>query len=72
MVWFSNETFENIELFIILKIENWPIKSPGGIRGVTKTPSLSEKHTQQSVLWHHNEAIVDDVADVATGVTSGL
>ena len=26
MVWFSNEAIMNIELFIILKIENWPIK----------------------------------------------
>ena len=26
MVWFSNEAIKNIELFIILKIENWPIK----------------------------------------------
>ena len=25
MVWFLNETIKNIELFIILKIENWPI-----------------------------------------------
>ena len=26
MEWFSNETIKNIVLFIILKIENWPIK----------------------------------------------
>ena len=33
MVWFSNETIMNIELFIILKIENWPIQVARGIKG---------------------------------------
>ena len=33
MIWFSHETIRNIELLIILKIENWPIKSAGGIKG---------------------------------------
>ena len=26
MIWFSHETIQNIELLIIVKIENWPIK----------------------------------------------
>ena len=29
----SNEAIENIELFVVLKIENWPTKSVGGIKG---------------------------------------
>ena len=33
MAWFSKEAIENIELFVILKIENWPTKSAGGIKG---------------------------------------
>ena len=33
MLWFWNETIRNIELFIILKIGNWPTKSAGGIKG---------------------------------------
>ena len=32
-LWFWNETIQNIELFIILKIGNWPTKSAGGIKG---------------------------------------
>ena len=35
MVWIWNETIRNIELFIILKMGNWPTKSAGGIKGAT-------------------------------------
>ena len=42
MAWFSKEAIEKIEIFVILKIENWPIICDPEWRGELPKPVIEE------------------------------